>query len=160
MTTEQLSINSLKTIWSALHFPNTPNHCGRKVLELFKTSAISPHQKMIFEDFEKNRDFNNAVTVLTEIENLFIGNVNLQNQVAAAMQIGANDAKIDMPPIDMTPDEFDYQPRANNDESVLTGGRIIGALFFFVGLYITVASGGSTIAYGAIICGLIKMANG
>ncbi len=132
MTTEQISMSAFRSIWSALHFPNEPNHCGNKVLDLFKTNAMSPFQKGLFDDLGKNKTLANASVVMVEMQNLLIGNSNLTNQVVDAMQAGVNDSKIDMPPIDMPSDESNYQPAASNNDSGMSFGEIINIILTIV----------------------------
>jgi hypothetical protein len=158
MSIEQLTEKAFHYMWSALHFPSETNHAGKKIIDLLKYNAMSSFSKSLFDDFEKNKNFSQAATILIEMENLFIGNSNLQNQVNDVINTSKNDSMIPMPPIQR---ETAYQPSyANNQDSSDNGGRIIGALFFFGGIILTAMSDGQAIFYGAIIYGFIKMITG
>jgi hypothetical protein len=125
-----------------------------------KYNAMSSTFKSIFEDFEKNKNFSNSDVVLTEMESLLIGNSNFRKQVLEAITVGQNDSMIPMPPIQRTQPEIPQNYQTTSESEDLTGGRIIGGLFFFGGIALTVISDGQAIFYGAIIYGLIKMATG
>ncbi len=160
MTTEQLSRSAFSSIWSALHLPNEPNHCGNTILELFKANAMSSFQKGLFDDLSMNKNFSNAGVTIVEMENLLIGNSNLMNQVDAALQVGINDAKIDMPPVETQYYESDYQEQTTNDDGGGNSDIIWGLVWLFGGLLVTAVTEGQTIFYGAMIYGVIKIFQG
>jgi hypothetical protein len=132
MSIEQLIQTAFHSMWSALHFPAETNHAGKKIIELLKYNAMSSFSKSLFDDFEKNKNFSNANTILTEMENLFIGNVNLQNQVRDALNAGKSDSMIAMPPIQReTEQEQSYSAPQNND-SGMSFGEIINIILTIV----------------------------
>jgi hypothetical protein len=132
MSIEQLTDTAFHSMWSALHFPNETNHAGKKIIELLKYNAMSSFSKGLFEDFEKNKNFSNANIILTEIENLFIGNTNLQNQVRDAINAGANDSKIPMPPIERYQAEEPSHAATQNSDSGMGFGEIINIILTIV----------------------------
>jgi hypothetical protein len=118
MSIEQLTDTAFHSMWSALHFPNETNHAGKKIIELLKYNAMSSFSKGLFEDFEKN--------------NLFIGNTNLQNQVRDAINAGANDSKIPMPPIERYQAEEPSHAATQNSDSGMGFGEIINIILTIV----------------------------
>jgi hypothetical protein len=133
MSIEQLIQSSFHSMWSALHFPGETNHAGKKIIELLKYNAMSSFSKSLFDDFEKNKNFSNAATILTEMENLFIGNVNLQNQVRDALNAGKSDSVIAMPPIERyQTEEPNYNSSSQSSDSGMSFGEIINIILTIV----------------------------
>jgi hypothetical protein len=139
MMVEQVSMSAFRSIWSALHFPNEPNHCGNKVLDLFKNNAMSPFQKGLFDDLGKNKNFSIASSIIVEMENLMIGNTNLKNQVIAAIQAGINDSKIDMPPINIPSAEPSYTSTQNNDDGGVSPWTILWVILAVIKLILVMS---------------------
>jgi hypothetical protein len=121
MTQDQLAKTALHYIWSSLHFPNEPNHAGKKIMDLFRNTPMSTIAKNLFNDLEQNHNFSSASSVLNEINNLLSGNVALQKDVRDAISRGTNDSKIPMPPVQS------YQAVSNTYEPT-SGGTSIWAI--------------------------------
>jgi hypothetical protein len=135
MNAAQLSEKAFHYVWSALHFPNEPNHAGKKIMELLKFNAMSSLSKSLFIDLENNRNFSNANTILTEMENLFMGNQNLQNQVREAIVASPNDSLIPMPPIERDlPQEYSQTTSSASQDSGTSFGEIVNIILTIVSI--------------------------
>jgi hypothetical protein len=134
MNAVQLSEKAFHYVWSALHFPNETNHAGKKIMELLKFNAMSSLSKSLFIDLENNRNFSNANTILTEMENLFMGNQNLQNQVREAIAANPNDSLIPMPPIERDVPQASSQTASNTESSGTSFGEIVNIILTIVSI--------------------------
>ena len=116
---EQLSINCIQYIWSAIHNPSETSHAGFVILNLLKTNAMSNAQKISFDEFAQTKNFSMAEMMAVEIQNLLTGNVNLQRQIQEAISKSQNDLIVPMPPINTQAKQQErYQPQQANGSGI------------------------------------------
>ena len=157
---EQLSINCIQYIWSAIHNPSQTNHAGFTILNLLKTNAMSNAQRITLDEFAQTKNFSMSEMVVVEIQNLLTGNINLQRQIQDAISKSQNDVIVPMPPINTQAQQQEsYQPQQQSGESGM-GEVGVGMLWLVGGVALTAISDGAAVFYGAMIYGVIKIISG
>ncbi len=138
MTINQLTEAALHRIWSAIHYINEPNHSGKQISELFKKNAESQFQKTLFNEFETKRDFSQAEIMMTEMENLLIGNTALQGELTNLLNSNKGESTLPLPPIARTayPEEI-YQQ--SNEGSGVSAWSIFIAIIIILRVILLIA---------------------
>lgn len=132
---EQLSLNCIQYIWSAIHNPSETSHAGFVILNLLKTNAMSNGQRITLDEFAQTKNFSMAEMTVVEIQNLLTGNINLQRQIQDAISKSQNDIIVPMPPINTQAKQQErYQPQQAND-SGMSFGTIINIILTIVSLF-------------------------